>query len=72
MACTPGVVRAHITESQLQDVKGSVESYTALPFTRDYLAQCDESVVDFFQKNICLCMACGLTILLRCVHTRDK
>jgi methylmalonyl-CoA mutase cobalamin-binding domain/chain len=50
---SPGVVRAHITESQLQDVKGSVESYTALPFTRDYLAQCDESVVDFFQKNIC-------------------
>ena len=49
---SPGVVRAHITESQLQDVKGSVESYTALPFTRDYLAQCDETVVDFFQKNI--------------------
>jgi methylmalonyl-CoA mutase cobalamin-binding domain/chain len=50
---SPGVVRAHITESQLQDVHGSVESYTALPFTRDYLAQCDEAVVDFFQKNIC-------------------
>jgi methylmalonyl-CoA mutase cobalamin-binding domain/chain len=50
---SPGVIRAHITESQLQDVHGSVESYTALPFTRDYLAQCDEAVVDFFQKNIC-------------------
>ncbi len=50
---SPGVVRAHITESQLQDVHGSVASYTALPFTRDYLAQCDEAVVDFFQKNIC-------------------
>jgi len=50
---SPGVVRAHITESQLQAVNGSVESYTALPFTRDYLAQCDEAVVDFFQKNIC-------------------
>ena len=50
---SPGVVRARITESQLQEVKGSVESYTALPFTRDYLAQCDEAVVDFFQKNIC-------------------
>jgi len=49
---SPGVVRAHITESQLQEVHGSVESYTALPFTRDYLAQCDEAVVDFFQKNI--------------------
>ena len=50
---SPGVIRAHITESQLQDVHGSVESYTALPYTRDYLAQCDEAVVDFFQKNIC-------------------
>ena len=50
---SPGVIRAHITESQLQGVHGSVESYTALPFTRDYLAQCDEMVVDFFQKNIC-------------------
>ena len=50
---SPGVVRAHITESQLQDVHGSVESYTALPFTREYLAQCDQSVQDFFQKNIC-------------------
>jgi methylmalonyl-CoA mutase cobalamin-binding subunit len=50
---SPGVIRAHITESQLQDVHGSVESYTALPYTRDYLAQCDETVVDFFQKNIC-------------------
>jgi methylmalonyl-CoA mutase cobalamin-binding subunit len=50
---SPGVIRAHITESQLQDVHGSVESYTALPFTRDYLAQCDETVVNFFQKNIC-------------------
>lgn len=50
---SPGVVRAHITESQLQTVNGSVEGYTALPYTRDYLAQCDESVVDFFQKNIC-------------------
>src|SRR5208282_3611990 len=37
---SPGVVRARITESQLQEVKGSVESYTALPFTRDYLGQC--------------------------------
>lgn len=50
---SPGVIRAHITESQLQDVHGSVESYTALPFTRDYLGQCDETVVNFFQKNIC-------------------
>ena len=50
---SPGVIRAHITESQLQDVHGSVESYTALPFTRDYLAQCDETITDFFQKNIC-------------------
>jgi methylmalonyl-CoA mutase cobalamin-binding subunit len=50
---SPGVRRAHITESQLQDVHGSVESYTALPFTREYLAQCDQSVQDFFQKNIC-------------------
>jgi len=50
---SPGVLRAQITEAQLRDVKGSVESYTALPFTRDYLAQCDEAVVDFFQKNIC-------------------
>lgn len=50
---SPGVIRAHITEAQLQDVHGSVENYTALPFTRDYLAQCDEAVVDFFQKNIC-------------------
>jgi methylmalonyl-CoA mutase cobalamin-binding subunit len=49
---SPGVVRAQITESQLQAVKGSVESYTALPYTRDYLAQCDEAVVDFFQKNV--------------------
>jgi methylmalonyl-CoA mutase cobalamin-binding subunit len=50
---SPGVRRAAITESQLQDVHGSVESYTALPFTREYLAQCDQSVQDFFQKNIC-------------------
>ncbi len=50
---SPGIRRAHITESQLQDVHGSVESYTALPFTREYLAQCDQSVRDFFQKNIC-------------------
>jgi methylmalonyl-CoA mutase cobalamin-binding subunit len=50
---SPGVARAQITEAQLQEVKGSVESYTALPFTRDYLGQCDEAVVDFFQKNIC-------------------
>lgn len=50
---SPGVIRAHITESQLQDVQGSVENYTALPYTRDYLAQCDEAVVDFFRKNIC-------------------
>lgn len=50
---SPGVIRAHITESQLQDVHGSVESYTALPYTRDYLAQCDETVVDFFQKHSC-------------------
>lgn len=50
---SPGVVRAHITETQLQDVHGSVESYTALPFTRDYLTQCDEAVVEFFQKNVC-------------------
>jgi methylmalonyl-CoA mutase cobalamin-binding domain/chain len=50
---SPGVRRAHITEAQLQDVHGSVESYTALPFTRDYLAQCDASVQNFFLKNIC-------------------
>jgi len=50
---SPGVRRAQITESQLQNVHGSVESYTALPFTREYLAQCDQSVQDFFQKNIC-------------------
>lgn len=50
---SPGVARARITESQLQEVHGSVESYTALPFTRDYLAQCDQTVQDFFQKNIC-------------------
>ncbi len=50
---SPGVRRAQITESQLQAVKGSVENYTALPFTREYLAQCDQSVVDFFQKNVC-------------------
>ncbi len=50
---SPGVVRAHITESQLQDVHGSVENYTALPFTKDYLAQCDENIVDFFQRNTC-------------------
>ena len=50
---SPGIIRAHITESQLQAVHGSVESYTALPYTGDYLAQCDAAVVDFFQKNIC-------------------
>ncbi len=50
---SPGVRRAQITESQLQDVHGSVAGYTALPFTKDYLAQCDPSVADFFQKNIC-------------------
>lgn len=50
---SPGIRRAQITESQLRTVKGSVEHYTALPFTREYLAQCDESVADFFQKNIC-------------------
>lgn len=50
---SPGVRRAQITEAQLQDVHGSVENYTALPFTPDYLAQCDQSVADFFQKNIC-------------------
>ena len=50
---SPGVTRAHITESQLQDVRGSVENYTALPFTRDYLSQCNETVADFFQKNVC-------------------
>ena len=50
---SPGVIRAHITESQLQDVHGSVESYTALPYTSDYLAQCDETIVNFFQKKIC-------------------
>ncbi|HEX4349052.1 MAG TPA: cobalamin-dependent protein [Verrucomicrobiae bacterium] len=50
---SPGVIRAHITESQLQDVHGSVESYTALPYTGHYLAQCDETIVNFFQKKIC-------------------
>jgi len=50
---SPGVRRAQITESQLRAVKGSVENYTALPFTREYLSQCDQSVVDFFQKNVC-------------------
>ena len=48
---SPGVARAQITEAQLQEVKGSVESYTALPFTRDYLGQCDEAVVDFSKKT---------------------
>ncbi|MDW8307745.1 MAG: hypothetical protein RMK20_00065 [Verrucomicrobiales bacterium] len=50
---SPGIRRARITEAQLREVKGSVEDYTALPFTREYLALCDPVVVDFFQKNIC-------------------
>jgi methylmalonyl-CoA mutase cobalamin-binding subunit len=50
---SPGVQRAQITEAQLREVKGSVENYTALPFTRDYLALSDPAVADFFQKNIC-------------------
>lgn len=48
---SPGVERARITEAQLRDVKGSVEDYTAMPYTRDYLRLCDPAVVDFFQKN---------------------
>lgn len=48
---TPGTRRARITERQLQDVKGSVDQYTAMPFTREYLTQCDPSVIDFFQKG---------------------
>ena len=50
---SPGVRRAQITESQLRTVQGSVENYTALPFTREYLAQSDPSVADFFQKHVC-------------------
>lgn len=50
---SPGIRRARITEAQLREVKGSVEDYTALPFTREYLSLCDPVVVDFFQKNIC-------------------
>jgi methylmalonyl-CoA mutase cobalamin-binding subunit len=50
---SPGIQRAQITESQLREVKGSVEDYTALPFTREYLALCDPVVVEFFQKNVC-------------------
>ncbi len=50
---SPGIRRAHITEAQLHEVQGSVEEYTALPFTREYLDQCDAAVADFFQKNIC-------------------
>ena len=48
---SPGTRRARITERQLQEVKGSVEEYTAMPFTREYLSQCDETVADFFQKG---------------------
>lgn len=50
---SPGIRRARITEAQLRQVKGSVEDYTALPFTREYLALCDPVVVEFFQKNVC-------------------
>jgi methylmalonyl-CoA mutase cobalamin-binding subunit len=50
---SPGIRRAQITSTQLEHVRGSVERYTALPYTREYLCQCDEAVSEFFQKNIC-------------------
>lgn len=49
---TPGTRRAKITERQLHQVNGSVDQYTAMPFTREYLNQCGDSVVDFFQKGV--------------------
>lgn len=48
---SPGIKRARITESQLESLGGSVEQYTALPFTREYLDLSDQTIIDFYRQG---------------------
>jgi methylmalonyl-CoA mutase cobalamin-binding subunit len=48
---SPGIKRARITESQLESLSGSVEGYTALPFTREYMELSDQTIVDFYRQG---------------------
>jgi methylmalonyl-CoA mutase cobalamin-binding subunit len=48
---SPGIKRARITESQLEELGGSVEKYTALPFTREYMELSDQTIVDFYRQG---------------------
>ncbi|MDI6783668.1 MAG: cobalamin-binding protein, partial [bacterium] len=38
-------------ESQLEELGGSVEQYTALPFTREYMELSDQTIVDFYRQG---------------------